>query len=74
MGKLAMSVDAAADEIGISETKIRKMINTGELESVRLGGRVLVTQDALRRLLKLDPELTEADSPDSETRLSKGSR
>ena len=63
MGNLAMNVSAAADALGVSTTAIRRWVKSGELPSVRLGGRVLITHEALRKLLKLDPDLVDSETP-----------
>ncbi|MBS9532375.1 helix-turn-helix domain-containing protein [Mycobacterium sp. M1] len=37
---------------GISETKVRQMIADGELEAVRIGRRVMVTEESIEALIE----------------------
>ena len=45
------SVDEAAGLLGISPWTVRSYIRDGKLKPVRLGRRVLLTEDALERLI-----------------------
>lgn len=45
------SVEEAAGLLGISPWTVRGYIKTGKLNPVRLGRRVLLTEDALERLV-----------------------
>ena len=49
--KLALSVKEAAAAIGISDRKIWDLINVSGFPSARLGGRVIIPVDDLRRWL-----------------------
>jgi excisionase family DNA binding protein len=41
-----LSIDDAADELGVSKSSVRRMISTGELKAVRIGtGRRVVRID-----------------------------
>jgi excisionase family DNA binding protein len=45
------SVDEAAKVLGIGRTQAYNAVRTGEIRSIRIGGRVLVPVAALRELL-----------------------
>jgi excisionase family DNA binding protein len=49
--RLAVSLREACQIIGIGRTRLYELINNGELESIRLGGRRLVKIEALRELI-----------------------
>jgi excisionase family DNA binding protein len=49
--KIALDIDSAAKAISVSPWTIRKWIATGKLAATRLGRRVCVTPEALRRLV-----------------------
>ena len=44
MNKLAYSVDEVADLLSIGRTKAFELVRTGQLSSIKLGHRRLVTQ------------------------------
>ena len=50
--KIALDIDSAAKAISVSPWTIRKWISQGKLPATRLGRRVCVTPDALRRLVE----------------------
>ena len=49
--KLAFFVNEVAQMTGLSTQKIRRMVKTGEIQSVRAGKRVLVPRAALESFL-----------------------
>jgi len=51
MEKLAYSVTEAAEVIGISDRKMRDLINVEGFPSVRLGGRAIIPVEALKNWL-----------------------
>ena len=51
MEKLTVSVDEAAQALGISRAGAFRLAATGELPTIRLGKRVLVPIDALNKLV-----------------------
>ena len=50
--KKAFSVEEAAKTLSISEQMLRRMIKVGSVSSVRLGGRILLTDEDLETLLQ----------------------
>ena len=51
MDKLALTVNEAAEAIGVSDRKVRDLVNMTGFPVVRLGGRVIIPVDDLRRWL-----------------------
>jgi excisionase family DNA binding protein len=49
--KIALDIDSAAKAISVSPWTIRKWISQGKLAATRLGRRVCVTPEALRKLV-----------------------
>jgi excisionase family DNA binding protein len=49
--RLAFGVQEAADALGVSRELVKHMIRTGELPSVKLGRRRLISRKALERFL-----------------------
>lgn len=47
-----ISVEQAADVLGVSPWTIRKWISTNRIRIVRLGRRVLLEQSELRRIIE----------------------
>ena len=56
MDKLAFTVIEAAEAIGVSDRKVRDLVNVDGFPVVRLGGRVLIPVDPLREWLKAKAE------------------
>jgi excisionase family DNA binding protein len=52
--RLTMTVNEAAQALGISRTLAYEMVRSGELPSLRLGRRVVVPVRTLERMLGLD--------------------
>ncbi len=52
MEKLAYTVVEAAEAIGVSDRKVRDLINIQDFPVVRLGGRVLIPVEPLRDWLR----------------------
>lgn len=50
--KLLLPRNEAAHTLSISLGKLEDLIRSGQLDVVRIGRRVLVSRDALRRLLR----------------------
>lgn len=51
-----VNVAEVARIIGIGESAAYKAVKTGEIPSIRIGGRILIPTAALRRMLGLDEE------------------
>lgn len=73
--RLVYSVTEAAELLGIGRSTAYDLVARGELETVRLGGRVVVTRPTLTELIGVEPPLPyELDAhhdvavPDSATR------
>jgi excisionase family DNA binding protein len=49
--RLAFTIEEAARAIGISRGGAYRSAHTGELPTVRIGGRLLVPRDALKELI-----------------------
>jgi excisionase family DNA binding protein len=47
-----LTVDEAAQMLGISRGSVYKAIHNGELPTIRIGGRALILRDAFMRLLR----------------------
>lgn len=56
MDKLAYTVKEAAQAVGVSDRKMRDLINITGFPVVRLGGRILIPIDPLRDWLKRKAE------------------
>ena len=52
--RLAFGVQEVADALGVSRELVKHMIRTGELPSVKLGRRRLISRKALERFLAGD--------------------
>jgi len=52
MERLALSIKEAAELVSLSPWTIRKWISQGKLAATKLGRRVCVTPDALRKLVE----------------------
>ena len=51
-GPLLQSVTAAAKHLGISRGTLYELINRGEIEHVRIGRRILIARDGLRKFIE----------------------
>ena len=51
MHPISLSITDAARAIGVGRTTLYKFINSGELETSKLGSRTLVKTESLHRLL-----------------------
>jgi excisionase family DNA binding protein len=51
VGPIAMTVEAAARETGISRSRLFDFIRSGQLPSVKIGRRRLVLRDDVRQFL-----------------------
>jgi excisionase family DNA binding protein len=54
--KLTVTVREAAAMISVSELTIRRKIWAGEVQAIKVGGRILVPIDEVRRLVGLSPK------------------
>lgn len=45
----ALTIDEASKRLPISEPALRNMVHRGEIEVVRIGRRIYLTEDELRR-------------------------
>ena len=50
-GKLAYTLDQAAEAVGICKTSLRELIAEGDLVCLKLKGRVLIRRERLEELL-----------------------
>ncbi len=55
MQQLAMSVENAALSTGVSPRKLWSLVKAGDIESRRIGRRVVITAEALRDYLAKQP-------------------
>lgn len=55
MEAITVTVNDAAKALGIGRVTLYKHINSGVIETVRLGGRRLVKVESLRRLTDAQP-------------------
>jgi excisionase family DNA binding protein len=64
LSPIAVSIDAAAKMIGLGRTSFYKLLASGEIKSVRCGGRVLIPVDQLTALIERleHPDSTEKPS------------
>lgn len=53
--RLAISVAECGEALGLGRTKIYELINSGELESLRVGRRRLIKLASVNALLSPDP-------------------
>jgi excisionase family DNA binding protein len=51
MEKITMSVQEAAETLGIGRAKAYEAVHTGEIPSVRIGSRIIVPVAALQKML-----------------------
>ena len=56
--RLTLTVDEAAETLGISRAFAYEAVRRGEIPSIRIGRRVLVPKAALRRMLGVDEDET----------------
>ena len=49
-----MTVDEAAEVLGVSRASAYEGVKTGEIPSIRIGRRIVVPTAAVRRMLRLD--------------------
>jgi excisionase family DNA binding protein len=50
-GRLALGLKECAKALGVSQATLRRLIGQGKLRAVRVGGRVLLQADELKRLI-----------------------
>jgi excisionase family DNA binding protein len=50
--KMAMPLNEAAAAIGVSHWTLRKAIDAGKLKAMRVGRKILVSPDELRKFLE----------------------
>jgi len=50
--KTCLSVDAAAEYLGVSALTVRRLISAKKLKASRIGRRVIITPAALAKLLE----------------------
>jgi excisionase family DNA binding protein len=59
--RLTVSVEEAAEILGISRALAYSLVARQELPSLKLGRRVLVPRSALHRMLELEPSSSTSD-------------
>jgi excisionase family DNA binding protein len=52
--RLGYSIKEAAQATGLSTRTVYRLLEAGTLESVRIGGRVIIKAASLRKLLEAD--------------------
>ena len=52
IAKNCLSVEAAAEYLGVSELTVRRLISSKKLKASRIGRRVIITPAALAKLLE----------------------
>ena len=62
--KLAYSIKEAIAASSIQRTKLYSLINDGDLEAVRIGGRTLIPADSLRALIANAEPVKGGNDPD----------
>jgi len=50
--KLTISCEEARKQLGVSRGSIYQAVNTGQIPSIRVGRRILIPVNALRKLLE----------------------
>ena len=65
MEREALNVKETAACLGASVASVWKWIREGELPSVKIGGRVFVPRDALRRRLEIGRPQSESPQPET---------
>lgn len=65
MNRLALSVPEAAELLGLSRSSAYAAVQRGDIPSVRVGGRVLVSAKALERLVNPIENRNDADEVDA---------
>jgi excisionase family DNA binding protein len=51
-GPLLLSVAAAANHLGVSRGTLYELINRGEIEHIRIGRRIVIARDGLRKFIE----------------------
>lgn len=79
MSKLLYTPEEAAEVLGMSRTRLYRLINSGEVESVKIGGLRRIPVAALERFvqslrLPLGPSRNPGTQPDAARRETKGRR
>ena len=64
MERLAFSIGEVSEALGTSRTSVWRWVHSGELPAVKVGGRLLIPAQALRRRLEA-PSVTPNTTPDS---------
>ncbi|MGH9086951.1 MAG: helix-turn-helix domain-containing protein [Acidimicrobiales bacterium] len=62
MERLAYDIPTAAEVIGVGRTTLYQAIASGDLRSVKIGARRLVTRDACQDFLRLLSERADRDA------------
>lgn len=57
---VAVSPKVAFASIGVGNTKGYELINSGQLEAVKIGRATRITWDSIKRLIEAAPRITEA--------------
>jgi excisionase family DNA binding protein len=57
---IAVAPKAAFAAIGVGNTKGYELINSGELEAVKIGRSTRITWDSVKRLVETAPRIVEA--------------
>lgn len=70
--RVALSVAEAAEATGLSRRTVERLIRSGELSSIRIGRRRLVTLDALTDLLSRNRNTNTRRGGDTAARMEDG--
>lgn len=71
LSKLSYTVAEACEVVGISKSFMYDLISDGRLQAVKLGDRTLVTEFALRKLLRSLPRAEVHMGPRHQSRRAK---
>lgn len=55
MEELAYSINRTAKALGVGRSTIYKLINTGEIDALKIGRRTLITTASIARLTRTQP-------------------
>jgi excisionase family DNA binding protein len=64
-----LTIERAAEALGISPWTVRKYVANGKLRPVRIGRRVLIEPDEIRRIIEEGRNSARVLSTDSSTRV-----
>jgi excisionase family DNA binding protein len=51
MDKLTVSIADASNAVGVGRSKVYELINSGQLKTIKIGRRTLITVESIRALV-----------------------